>query len=154
MERERKFLLADFPPGLTNGLEIQQGYLSVGDPEIRVRVIGGKYFITRKSGEGFIREEEEVEISADVFQILWPLTVGKRIEKIRFLLAAEDEFIWEIDKYLGHLSGLFTSEVEFPDEETTPLFLPKALSNVVVADVTFDKRYKNKALAIAKVLPK
>jgi CYTH domain-containing protein len=63
MEIEKKFLLRRLPTGISKGTKILQGYLSVGDPEVRVRAKGEKFYLTRKGGEGFVREEEECEIS-------------------------------------------------------------------------------------------
>ena len=82
-EIEKKFLLRNLPSGIGEKTKILQGYLSVGDPEVRVRSKGDKFFLTRKGGEGFVREEEEYEISRQVFDILWSLTENARIEKTR-----------------------------------------------------------------------
>jgi adenylate cyclase len=147
-EIEKKYLLAEMPVGVADGTEILQGYLSCGDPEVRVRAKGGQFFATRKGGEGFVRSEEEVEISKEVFEILWPATEGRRVEKIRYRLIGSDELVWEIDEYRGHLKGLFTAEVELPGEEVQPI-MPQVIAEVFVADVTLDKNYKNKALATA-----
>jgi adenylate cyclase len=127
--------------------EILQGYLCVGDPEVRVRAKGGQYFVTRKGGEGFIREEVEEEISAEVFEILWPATEGRRVEKLRYKITGADDRVWEIDQYLGNLKGLFTAEVELPDSESKAE-MPDQISKVLVREVTEDRRYKNKNLAV------
>ncbi|MEJ7849519.1 MAG: hypothetical protein WKF92_15665 [Pyrinomonadaceae bacterium] len=62
-EIEKKFLLRKFPEGIVGGIKIRQGYLSVGEPEVRVRAKGERYFLTKKGGEGFIRQEDEQEIT-------------------------------------------------------------------------------------------
>lgn len=149
-EIEKKYLLSALPQGLYRGTLISQGYIAVGDPEVRVRDKGGVCFLTRKGGDGFIREEEEREISREIFCMLWPTTEGKRIEKIRYTLLGEDGLTWEIDEYLGILTGLFTAEVELPNADVIAI-LPQAIAEVAVADVTLDKRYKNKALATSRV---
>lgn len=59
MEIEKKFLLRRLPTGITKGTKIRQGYLSVGNPEVRVRAKGEEFYLTRKGGEGFVRSEEE-----------------------------------------------------------------------------------------------
>ena len=150
METERKYQLSRLPEGLTDGVVIRQGYLSVGDPEVRVRDRSGKdsgeFFLTRKGGEGFSREEDEYEIPKEVFLILWPLTEGKRIEKIRYMVEADDGLVWEIDEYLGDLGGLVVAEVELPTESTEAI-PPQSIAEVIGADVTMDKAYKNKRLA-------
>jgi CYTH domain-containing protein len=147
MEIEKKMLLSGKPEGLIDGTEIRQGYITTGDPEVRVRSKAGKkFFLTRKGGEGFVRSEEEIEISKEIFELLWPTTAGKRVEKTRYALTAEDGLVWEIDEYAGDLKGLFSAEVELPSE-TTQYVVPAEVAKVFVADVTIDKRYKNKKLA-------
>lgn len=86
-EIERKFLLNKLPEGLWDGIDFQQGYLSVENPEVRLRIIRKgkkeKFFLTCKKGEGFVYLEEEEQISKSVFEILWPLTINFRIRKTR-----------------------------------------------------------------------
>jgi adenylate cyclase len=147
MEIENKFLLARLPGGMKNGEKILQGYLAVADPEVRIRQKGEKFFVTRKGGEGFVRQEAEAEVSAEVFEILWPATVGKRIEKTRYELTGPDGFVWEVDEYHGRLAGIVTAEVELPSE-TTKAAMPEEIRHVLIRDVTNDEAYKNKNLAI------
>lgn len=148
LEIEKKFLLRELPTGITKGNKIRQGYLSVGNAEVRVRSKGEKFFLTRKSGEGFIREEEEYEISKQAFEILWSLTENARIEKTRYEIVGEDGLVWEIDEFQTPATeGLFTAEVELPDESVAPE-IPPAIAGVIEMDVTNDETYKNKNLAI------
>lgn len=147
-EIEKKFLLRNLPTGVAKGTKIRQGYLSVANPEVRVRAKGEKFFLTKKSGEGFVRSEEEYEISSEVFAILWLLTEGVRIEKTRYEIIGEDGLVWEIDEFQTSLTaGLFTAEVELQHESIVPE-IPSAISEVIERDVTTDERYKNKNLAI------
>jgi CYTH domain-containing protein len=147
-EIEKKFLLRSLPNGITKGTKIRQGYLSVGDPEIRVRAKGEKFFLTRKGGKGFIREEEECEISKKIFEILWSLTKNARIEKTRYEIVGEDGLKWEIDEFQSHRTeGLLTAEVELPNESAV-FEIPPAVAEVVESDVTTDEMFKNKNLAI------
>jgi len=147
-EIEKKFLLRNLPTGITKGTKILQGYLSIGNPEVRVRAKGGKFFLTRKGGEGFIREEEEYEISKETFEILWSLTENARIEKTRYEIIGEDGLLWEIDEFQTRLTeGLFTAEVELQDESVVPE-IPPAIAEVIERDVTTDEMYKNKNLAV------
>lgn len=146
-EIEKKFLLTGLPTGITKGIKILQGYLSVGDPEVRVRAKGEKFFLTRKGGAGFVREEEEYEISKEVFEILWSLTENVRIEKTRYEIVGADGLIWEIDEFqTPRTERLFLAEVELPDESVVPE-IPPAIAQVIVSDVTADETYKNKSLA-------
>ncbi len=148
-EIEKKYLLSGLPSGISDGgVEIFQGYLSTGDPEVRVRSKGGQYFVTRKGGEGLIRSEDEKEVSKAVFDILWPATVNARVEKRRFKIVGADGLTWEIDEYYGDLWGLYTAEVELPSSDTDAE-MPEVIANVLICDVTEDKAYKNKALAVS-----
>ncbi|MFN2390602.1 MAG: adenylate cyclase [Pyrinomonadaceae bacterium] len=152
MEIEKKFLLRNLPTGITKGTKILQGYLSVDDPEVRVRAKGEKFFLTRKDGEGFVREEEECEISRETFEILWSLTENARIEKTRYEIFGEDGLLWEIDEFQTRSNeGLFLAEVELPDESVVPE-IPPAIAEVIDSDVTTDRMYKNKNLAISGML--
>jgi CYTH domain-containing protein len=152
MEIEKKFLLRNLPTGITKGTKIFQGYLSVGNPEVRVRAKGEKFFLTKKGGEGFVREEEEYEISKEVFEILWSLTEDARIEKTRYEIIGEDGLVWEIDEFQTQLTeGLFLAEVELPNEWVVPE-IPLSIAEVIIKDVTSDGMYKNKNLAINGIL--
>lgn len=146
-EIEKKFLLSGLPAGITKGVKIQQGYLSVADPEVRVRAKGEEFFLTKKSGKGFVREEEEHKISKEAFEILWSLTENARIEKTRYEIVGGDGLTWEIDEFQSRLTGLFTAEVELPDESIVPE-IPPAIAGVIKSDVTDDVKYKNKNLAV------
>lgn len=150
LEIEKKFLLRRLPAGIfSKGIKIRQGYLSTGDPEVRVRAKGEKFFLTRKGGAGFVRQEEEYEISKDVFETLWSLTEGARIEKIRYEMRGADGLIWEIDEFQSppRLADLFLAEVELPDEAIEPQ-IPPAIAEVIEKEVTLDESYKNKNLAL------
>lgn len=147
-EIEKKFLLTKLPAGITRGVKIFQGYLSLGDPEVRVRAKGEEFFLTRKTGAGFVREEEEYAISKKVFEILRSLTENAGIEKTRYEIVGDDGLTWEIDEFQTRLTrGLFLAEVELPDESVAPE-IPPAIAEVIESDVTADERYKNKNLAV------
>ena len=147
IEIERKYLLKALPDDLCCGELINQGYVSVGDPEVRVRKKGKEYFITKKSGKGFIRTEEEVLINEAFFKDLWSLTAGKRIEKTRYTMVGSDGLVWEIDEYHGVLAGLFIAELELKNKDDE-FKIPQAIQAVMTVDVTEDERYKNKNLAV------
>lgn len=147
-EIEKKFLLRELPNGIAKGTKIRQGYLSAGDPEVRVRAKGEKFYLTEKSGAGLIREEREYEISREVFELLWTLTANARIEKTRYEITGADKLVWEIDEFhSASAEKLFLAEVELPDESTAPE-IPFAIAAVIERDVTAEEKYKNKNLAI------
>jgi adenylate cyclase len=111
---------------------------------VRVRRRDGETWLTVKAGGGRVRVEEEIEIEADRFERLWPLTEGRRIEKTRYEIDAGDGLVIELDVYKGDLEGLVVAEVEFESEEAADAFAPP---DWVARDVTEDARYKNQRLA-------
>ena len=146
-EIEKKFLVKKIPKITENitRFEILQGYVLISESmEIRLRKKSDKYFQTIKTGEGLNRGEYEIEISLGQFELLWPLTETKRIEKTRYEIVYNNSLI-ELDIYKGSLDGLVTAEVEFPSEKESTKFIPPDWFG---KDVTHDKRYKNKNLAL------
>ena len=151
-EIERKFLVKKLPaiPENIDNHVIQQGYIFISEKiEIRIRKIGSIYFQTIKTGEGLSRGEYEIELSSDQFDLLWPLTEGKRVEKTRFEIEYANLLI-ELDIYSGNLEGLYTAEVEFPSETKSKKFTPPEWFG---EEITLDSRYKNKNLALLRIPP-
>jgi CYTH domain-containing protein len=148
-EIERKFLVSALPPDLDRhpASEIRQGYLAIepGGSEVRLRSRDGRSLMTVKRGTGRTRVEVEVPIDADAFERLWPLTEGRRVEKVRHLLPADGGLVLELDVYSGDLAGLVVAEVEFAGEAQADAYVPPAWLG---ADVTADERFKNHNLAV------
>jgi adenylate cyclase len=147
MEIERKFLVSSPPDDLDEHPHerISQGYLAIaaGGEEVRLRRIGDGLRLAAKRGLGGVRDEEEVELSDDQFEALWPLTEGRRVEKTRYRIPLGDLEV-ELDVYEGDLDGLITAEVEFESEDDSAAFeVPDWLGR----EVTEDERYKNQRLA-------
>ena len=149
IEIERKFLVEHIPTDLASHPcdEIEQGYLAITGEglEVRVRRYGRHRYLTIKSGAGRLRVEEEIEIDERRFGSLWPLTDGRRIQKRRYLIPAEDGRRIELDLYEGPLAGLVTAELEFDSPAAAEAFVPPAWFG---RDVTDDPRYKNRQLAV------
>jgi len=146
MEVERKFRLQS-PPDLSGSEAdpIEQGYLAVGaDGEVRLRRKGEQTLLTVKRGAGLSRGEAEVEISPEQFEVLWPLTEGRRLRKRRHLLP-EDGLEIEVDIYEGELDGLIVAEVEFDSEDQARSFKPPPWLG---DEVTGDERFLNENLAV------
>ena len=147
VEIERKFLVAELPPALeqSQATLIEQGYLAIASDgtEVRVRRRNGETLLTVKGGAGRTRTEEEILIDSGRFARLWPLTEGRRLEKTRYLMPAEDLNI-ELDVYSGDLTGLIVAEVEFSSETAADAFEPPTWFG---REVTDDARYKNQRLA-------
>jgi adenylate cyclase len=144
-EIERKFLVLEPPPNLGAGTPISQGYLPLeGDEtELRVRRKGDATVLTVKSGSGLDRGEREVAIPSDVFNTLWPLTEGRRIEKERLELPHGEATI-ELDRFGGALDGLMVAEVEFDSTDASERFEGPDWFG---PEVTGDPAYSNRSLA-------
>jgi CYTH domain-containing protein len=123
---------------------VQQGYLAIGpSSEVRVRKIGERGFLTVKRGSGRSRLEEEVEITKEQLDRLWPATEGQRIRKRRHQVPL-DRLTAEVDVYEGELEGLITVEVEFDSVPESERFDPPEWFG---DEVTDDDRYSNQALS-------
>lgn len=148
-EIERKFLVDGPVPEGLSARPILQGYLTADTDsvEIRLRRKGDDHFLTLKSDGGLIREEREVAIGAEQFATLWPATEGRRVEKTRHSGTLPDGQEFELDIFSGHLAPLILVEVEFPSEAVALAFVPPAWFG---REVTEDRRFRNKALAISK----
>jgi adenylate cyclase len=145
VEVERKFLVPE-PPDLggTDSDEIEQGYLAVGsEGEVRLRRKGDALLLTAKRGSGLSREEAEVNLPAEAFESLWPLTEGRRLHKRRHVIPL-DGLKLELDVYEGDLEGLVVAEVEFESEAEAEGFEPP---DWLGEEVTGDERYLNETLA-------
>jgi adenylate cyclase len=124
--------------------EIDQGYLAAdAESEVRVRRIGEQSFLTVKRGSGRDRLEEEIEITGEQLEALWPTTEGRRLSKRRFFIPL-DGLTAEVDVYGGELDGLITAEVEFDSVADSERFDPPAWFG---NEITGDARYANQALA-------
>jgi CYTH domain-containing protein/8-oxo-dGTP pyrophosphatase MutT (NUDIX family) len=144
-EIERKFRVARLPEDLADhpSRRLAQGYLTTGHVEVRLRRADDDTFLTIKSGDGLVRAEEEMAIDADRFERLWPLTEGRRVEKVRHLIAAGSRTI-ELDVYGGANEGLLIAEVEFPSEQEARSWQPP---DWLGEDVTGDPALRNARLA-------
>lgn len=147
-EIERKFLVRALPDlGRARKSVIRQGYLTGPDDsvEIRLRQLDDNLFLTLKSGEGTVRTEREIPVTGDQFDALWPQTAGRRVEKHRWTGALPDGLTFELDQFLGDLAPLLLVEVEFADLATADGF---SAPDWFGRDVTDDKAFKNKSLAV------
>lgn len=150
MEIERKFLVSHAPDDIDAhpSTAIEQGYLAVHDDgtEVRIRRRAGASTMTVKSSGGRTRAEEELALDDATFERLWPLTEGRRIEKVRHVVATDTPGVEiELDTYGGDLDGLVVAEVEFPGEAEADAFDPP---DWLGREVTDDKRFKNQRLAV------
>jgi CHAD domain-containing protein/CYTH domain-containing protein len=149
-EIERKYLLNELPPAVVDlpAVDITQGYLPGERVNERLRHItsgdGGRWYRTVKAGTGLRRIEIEEETSRELFEELWPLTVGHRLVKKRRKVEQENGLAWEIDEFRDR--ELVLAEIELPTE-TTAVTVPDWLRPYLVREVTGDREYLNYTLA-------
>lgn len=155
LEIERKFLVVDFQrlPQPVTATHIVQHYLvckGPGERRIRMRLRDGErtYFYTEKLPTGVSGTRIERERQIGLLKYLW-LKYTQRdrklrpIEKVRYSFPYAGK-VFELDQFHGPLAGLVMLEVELQrrDEEVQ---MPPGVA--LVAEVTDDKRYKNRNLA-------
>ena len=152
MEIERKFLVKSFPPKWKpkRGHKIRQGYFPVSRKgiEIRLRQKDSQYLLTVKAGAGTDRTEEELRISKESFQSLWPLVRKACVDKTRYEIPYGRWKI-ELDVYAGRHRGLRIAEVEFDCRRASRDFeAPQWFG----AEVSGNPHYANSVLALRKNL--
>lgn len=151
LEIERKFLpvkgfsISDL--GDLRVTNIYQTYFKTQDDKsLRVRETAKEVRLTMKGKPlhgGLACEELETVIDrALMVGMLKHGTVLGSVSKIRYYYEYKG-FTYEIDRYFGKNEGLVTIEVEMPTVDTV-VELPPFIGE----EVTLDKRYKNKKLAI------
>lgn len=148
-EIERKYLLKQLPPRAQTcpAEEIDQGWLPGSVVVERLRRIqsggGEQWYRTVKAGSGVSRVELEESTSRDLFEYLWPLTLGCRVTKRRHVVP-DGELTWEIDQFTDR--ELVLAEVELPREDY-PVELPEWLAPYALREVTGEPEYLNRNLA-------
>jgi CHAD domain-containing protein/CYTH domain-containing protein len=148
-EIERKFLLTRLPREMPESVSsrIEQGYLPGRRLVERLRSEGRngrtRYFRTVKWGQGMVRGELEEETSRELFDALWPLTVGKRLTKTRHYVR-DGTLTWEIDDFPDR--ALVVAELELPAASAVVTF-PPWLAPYVDREVTGEPAFVNVNLA-------
>ncbi len=135
-------------------INITQNYIKREEQLGRVRQFDDKYYLTIKKGDGLVREEYEKEITEEIYNnILNSSDETKTIRKIRYLLDI-DGFTYEIDEFQDTLCGLVLLEVEFESEKASLDFkMDETIKQVVVKEVTEDRRFDNSSIAASQTLP-
>ena len=144
-EIERKFLVVgdSYKALATMSDEIAQGYLSTEpDRTVRVRIKGGKAFVTVKTrNQGITRNEWEYEIPvADACEMLG--CCGTVLRKTRHYVPAGEGLTWEVDEFHNPQPGLTVAEIELPSEDT-----PFAIPSFIGKEVSGAPAYYNSSLA-------
>ncbi|MEU8511578.1 hypothetical protein AB0C76_08335 [Kitasatospora sp. NPDC048722] len=144
---ERRFLVSTNWPAAAarQTLELMQGHVPAEgtDGEMRVRASGDSYFLALKTGQGPVREEVEIGITKGVFQALWKMTGGRRVQRKRSSIAYGGGII-EVDEFEGVHAGLTLAEVTFPSEADARVFVAPPWFG---QEVTDDVRFKSACLA-------
>ena len=148
VEIEKKFLVENVPFVLNSykHVEIVQGYIAVEEDyaEVRVRKMDNKYMLTIKSDRTNFRIEEECMLSTQQGKRLLNFCKDRLIRKTRYYIPYSGVII-ELDIFEGSLEDLKIAEVEFKNiDEMNNFIIPSWFG----PDITEDKRYKNKNLAI------
>ncbi len=142
-EIEQRYLVGpEALPPLPPGSLLEQCYLGF-EPVVRVRLEGGRAWLTVKGPGLRERREVEVEIPPEAARALAELRVRGTgvIRKTRHRLPWGGR-TWEVDVYLAPLEGLVIAEVELADRGEVPAPPPW-----VGRDVTEDPFYTNASLA-------
>ena len=154
-EIERKWLLTEdtfnevmkmYPNAETTN--IIQSYISIENPEVRLRIEGEDYFLTVKSEaneSGKKRSEHQINLTRDQYNELIGAVTTDLVLKERYRIPLERHVV-DLDDYHGKLGELFIAEVEFETEEEADNFKPPEWLSKS-KEVTEDKRFKNKQLA-------
>ena len=152
-EIERKFLVDSVPAlvAYCPSSRIFQGYVRIEsdgtEERLRKEVYSdGSVEFTRtiKSGGDMVRREDSIVITEEEFERDWGKTEGRVLEKRRYRIPEGEKKI-ELDIYASSLLGLVVAEVEFTSaSEASKYVVPTWFGK----EVTEDKRYKNKRLAV------
>lgn len=143
VEIERKFLVVGDAWRDAPAVFYSQGYLNRDKARtVRVRIAGEEAFLTIKGTSiGARRAEFEYPIPLWDARELLAMCEQPLIEKNRRKILHE-EFIWEVDEFLGENLGLVVAEIELPSEDTA-----FAKPDWVGEEVTDDARYFNSNLS-------
>lgn len=154
MEIEKKFFVKQMPQNIEkySKKEIEQGYLLLEDPVLRVRKSNDNYLLTYKSIKGIPQDmmdialsaqEVELPISKEAYYHLLNKVDYNIIKKTRYIIPLDNNLIAELDIFHDKLEGLIIVEVEFPDKNRAKDFISPDWFG---QEVTFDNRFRNNYL--------
>ncbi len=144
-EIERRFLVHvpdSLWSGLEQGLRYRQGYV-LTDGIASVRIRSGEPrgpVLTVKSGRGIKRREVETVVPREMADALFTACERRVLEKIRFRIGP-----WELDRFVGSLSGLALLEIELTHVGDVIPEPPQGVS--IIREVTMDNRFTSAHLA-------
>lgn len=157
IEIERKFLIeGDIKEVLKYAEQqilVRQGYFGTDKYEIRIRQEdwltsgGSSYFLTHKSGIGISRVENEMQITREMYDTMFPLCRDKNLTKFRYLcMIPGTSLIWEIDVFLSLGKPLILAEIEL-EHEDMEYHIPDILKPFIVREVTGEAEFTNSNIA-------
>ncbi|MCC6546782.1 adenylate cyclase [Candidatus Sumerlaeota bacterium] len=153
LEIERKFLVTKIRKiKLPKGDAIEQGYLSDGEPTVRVRTRGGRGYLTVKRAlkknekwkKAIAREECECKIPLKDARALLKFSKWK-LKKTRHCFPNGVE----LDVFRGRHRGLIVAEYESADGSA-----PAPIDGIEWREVTSDHRYSNSWIARNGIPPR
>lgn len=130
------------------GETIEQAYLCTR-PVLRVRRRGDSYVFTCKGTGLLAREEYELPLDAQSYELLRGKAEGTPIRKVRRCIPLGELQI-ELDVFEAPFAPLVVAEVEFQTREQAMAFQPPAWFG---REVTFDSAYSNASLSQAGAPP-
>jgi adenylate cyclase len=151
---QTKYLLSA-RPGNLKGMQstfIEQAYLPHRH-EDRIRTVNHtNYTRTKKFGEGTIRTKQDYPITSREYQNLLEKKIhGSKLIIKRRYEKTENEIVITVDDFIGEgeLKNLFLAEINYPNKELIESFqIPDWLASIIVKEVTEDKSYGNRSLAV------
>src|SRR5581483_11864739 len=108
-----------------------------------------KHYLTLKSNVNNRVVEIENQIEERDFNDLWTQCMNK-LEKIRYVITDKCGQKWEIDFFKDHNGSNYfcLAELEMPEGQKTPLFVPKFIRENLIFEVPLtDCRFASKLLA-------
>jgi CHAD domain-containing protein len=154
LERERAYLLSAAPATADSPMvDVVQGWLP-GERLVehlrRERAAGGeRYWRALDAWRAGRRLALCEETTREVFEGLWPLTQGRRVE-LRRTMVEEGTRVWRIDEFADR--PLVVARITLSPAEGTP-DVPEWLRPLVVLEITEDPDYSDEALASRPGVP-
>jgi adenylate cyclase len=143
-ERERTWLVRSLPDPLPEGTTVSQGDIAVDDEvAVRIRRAGDHRLATVQGRGRRSRTVIEWDLTPAQFDAVWPLTHGRRLQKVRHEVPIGAHTAG-VDVFGGALGGLVLVGVAFDDAAAMDAFAPPAWFGQEVSD---DPRYADAALA-------
>jgi CYTH domain-containing protein len=151
---EKKYLLKNSVNTLMNDLELNAQEVSEFYTvvkvckEVKFSKIDSKYFKTIKNGIIGSIDQTRYKIKKARYIKEKRNSIGDKILKKRYLIANNGEKYF-IDIYQKNLKNLFMLEIIFHSKKDFDKFiLPEIFKEYIVKEVTSDKRYQNRNLAL------